>query len=247
MKGQLITLEGIDGCGKTTVATWLAQRLTNSRQYDECFPESLLKRSFVFTTEPTNGDAGRLLRTKMQRCEDASSKVSEETSPEMEQLEELFLFMADHADHLAKTVKPALKKGYVVISDRYSDSRVAYQGATLRDVIPKSMDWIHDLHSPWSTTPDLTLFYSIDPTSAMGRCRFRWKNATSGSTNGPEKFERVEFLREVDENFRILTKKEPKRFVIIDANLDLEEVEEETLNVITKFLSDKKYSRKPIR
>jgi len=151
--------------------------------------------------------------------------------------------MADHADHLARVVEPALSKGCVVVSDRYSDSRVAYQGATLRDVIPNPVRWIKDLHRSWSPIPDLTLLFVLDPAIAVKRCLFRsdcQNSQCSGSKSErlePEKFEREDFLRSVEENFLWLAKAEPERFVLIDADRELEEVAESALTAIFEFLS----------
>ena len=104
VRGILITFEGIDGSGKTTVARALAPRLA------QVLPERL----FVFTAEPTGGRAGRLLRESLaKRAPDEASSAR--------RLEEFFLFLADHADHLARTVAPALERGATVISDRYTD------------------------------------------------------------------------------------------------------------------------------
>ncbi len=160
---------------------------------------------------------------------------------EAEQLEELFLFMADHARHLAETVIPALERGMVVISDRYSDSRVAYQGATLRGVIPRPMEWVKELHRPWCIVPDKTILFSIDPSLAVKRCQSRQEEcASSQMPKGPEKFEREEFLREVARNFELIVKEEPERFVAIDATRGKAEILEETMTALAELLSETK-------
>jgi len=159
----------------------------------------------------------------------------------MASLEDLFLFMADHADHLSTTVIPALERGWVVVSDRYSDSRVTYQGATLRDAVPSPLEWVRDIHKPWSVVPDLTLLFTIDPNLAVERCFSREKESEGQEkgkgSKGPEKFEQVDFLRAVSQNFLLLSEMEPERFVIIDASRSLEEVAKEALKAITDFLS----------
>jgi dTMP kinase len=235
MRGILITLEGIDGSGKSTVAARLARKL--SQEGGVPFPKSL----FVFTAEPTESEAGKLLRKKLQKSErdPAEPYKARDFLTEMIQLEELFLFMADHAHHLATIVKPALDKGKVVISDRYSDSRAAYQGATLRDLVPHSLEWVKDLHRPWSVVPDLTILFAIDPALAMERCRSRWNRSSSSKPNQPDRFEREDFLREVEDNFQRLAELEPERFVLIDASRNIDEVTEETLDIIISFISSR--------
>lgn len=216
MRGYLITLEGIDGTGKSTVAAMLAQVLEHEEG-----PDRPLGREFVFTTEPTGGDLGQLLKRRLQTKETSGLK----------HLEDFFLFMADHADHLAGEVIPALDRGAVVISDRYSDSRTAYQGATLRGVVPDPMTWVRELHRPWSMVPDLTILFVLDPSTAVERCRSRSGGAEQ------ERFEQESLLRRVAENFRRLAELEPDRFVLIDAGCDPEDVFEQVLAAITGILN----------
>lgn len=218
MRGHLITLEGIDGTGKSTVAAMLARRL--ERKYG---PDRPFGREFVFTTEPTGGEVGQLLKRRLQTKETSGLK----------HIEDLFLFMADHADHLAGEVIPALEKGAVVISDRYSDSRAAYQGATLRGIVPDPMTWVRELHRPWSMVPDLTILFVLDPSTAVERCRSRSGGAARVRQ---ERFEQETLLRRVAENFRRLAELEPERFVLIDAGRDPEDVFEQVLVAITGFL-----------
>ena len=113
MRGKLITLEGIDGSGKSTVA----KKLQENPEIKAFEP--------VFTREPTRGTL-------------TGTAVEKAIQSDTDQLAELFLFTADHAEHLAKLVKPALESGKSVISDRYSDSRYAYQGITLKTRSGKS-------------------------------------------------------------------------------------------------------------
>ncbi len=234
MRGILITFEGIDGSGKSTIAAELAQRIAEEER------PPFAGRRFLFTAEPTDGDEGRMIREKLKR-ESRMAEGQGSGAREAEQLEELFLFMADHARHLAETVIPALERGMVVISDRYSDSRVAYQGATLRGVIPRPMEWVKELHRPWCIVPDKTILFSIDPSLAVKRCQSRQEEcASSQMPKGPEKFEREEFLREVARNFELIVKEEPERFVAIDATRGKAEILEETMTALAELLSETK-------
>ncbi|MCZ7400556.1 MAG: dTMP kinase, partial [Candidatus Methanoperedens sp.] len=147
---------------------------------------------------------------------------------EADPLAELFLFVADHAEHISKVIRPALDNGKIVISDRYSDSRYAYQGATLSHIFDDAMGWVESIHKGWTIVPDLTILFTIDPNIAVSRCGIRGNHT---------KFEKIGFLKTVQENFLKLAKREPQRFVVIDAGRELKVVAEEVEIVIKKFLS----------
>lgn len=213
MRGILITLEGIDGSGKSTVAWQLSKRL------EESFPH----RKLILTSEPTEGGAGKLLRESLPgKPPERDMDVSR-----TRRMEELLLFMADHADHLSRIVIPSLKQGAIVISDRYADSTAAYQGVTLRDIVPDPVAWIRELYQPWNLVPDQTLLFLLDPSLAMARI---------SSRQGREKFEQVEFLRLVDANFRALAELEPARFRVVDGSRSVPEVAEEALSHLLPLL-----------
>jgi dTMP kinase len=208
VKGLLITLEGIDGSGKSTVSRLLAHDLS----------QALPGRRLVFTAEPTNGEMGRILRAHLSK----ESNWDEDAS-KAKRMEELFLFMADHADHLSKTVIPSLQEGAVVISDRYADSTAAYQGVTLREIVPDPVEWIQSISRPWNVLPNLTIVFALDPALALRRIESR---------ASAEKFERAEFLRDVDRNFRRLAEMESERFAFIDASRGIEDVAKDALSLI---------------
>lgn len=180
---MLVTLEGLDGSGKTTVWEALHERYGSA----------------TFTREPTEswyGDA-------VQR-----SVSDDDADP----LAELFLYTADHAAHLSRVVRPALADGQLVVSDRYSDSRYAYQGATLEPILDDPVTYIQEIHAPFTRPPDLTIYLDVDPQQAAER---------SASAN---KFERVEYLSRVQEQYERLIDDDPDRFVRIDATQSQEEV-----------------------
>ena len=187
---MLVTLEGLDGSGKTTV--W--DRLRS----DDAVPDDA-----VFTREPTDtwyGDA-------VQRSIDDDDADS---------LAELFLYTADHAAHLSDTVRPALRENRLVVSDRYSDSRYAYQGATLaeRGAFDDPLSYVRDVHAPWTRPPDRTVYLDLDPETAARR---------SGATN---KFETADYLTTVRDNYERLIESDPERFVRVDATADPDTVYE---------------------
>ena len=176
---MLLTLEGVDGSGKTTA--WEA--------LSGMYPDA------VFTREPTESWYGDAVSRSMG---DADA----------DPLAELFLFTADHADHLSRIVRPALAKGSLVVSDRYSDSRIAYQAASLADaglVDGDPVEYIRDVHHAFSRPPDATIYLDIDPETAVAR---------AGATN---KFEHAAYLEDVRDNYERLIDDDPDRFVRVDA------------------------------
>jgi dTMP kinase len=203
MIGKLITLEGIDGSGKSTVAKKLQENL-EIKAFEP-----------VFTREPTRGTLTGIA-------------VEKAIQSDTDQLAELFLFTADHAEHLAKIVKPALENGKIVISDRYSDSRYAYQGVTLKNRIENPLEWIKNLHRNWTVIPNLTFLFDIKPEISIERC---------GKRGDQSKFEKIEFLESVRELFLRLAKENSERFVIIDASQSPENLEKEVVGKILEFLN----------
>lgn len=203
MRGKLITLEGIDGSGKSTISKKLQEN-----------PE-IKAFELVFTREPTRGTL-------------TGMAVEKAIQSDTDQLTELLLFTADHAEHLAKLIKPSLESGKSVISDRYSDSRYAYQGVTLKSRLENPLKWIKNLHKGWTINPDLTFLFDISPEISVERC---------GKRGDCSKFEKIEFLTGVRENFFKLASEEPERFRIIDASLPPESIEKEVTNRLLEFLS----------
>ena len=193
---MLITLEGIDGSGKTTVA--------------EALQDSLPEAETVFTREPTDSWYGGAV---------ARSIGDDEADP----VAELFLYTADHADHLSRVVRPALDSGKLVVSDRYSDSRYAYQGATLEGVVRRPMEYVRGVHEPFTRAPDTTLYFDVPPETGAER---------AGATN---KFETADYLSRVRANYERLIEAEPDRFVRIDATRSPEAVVAEAERAVERL------------
>lgn len=193
---MLITIEGIDGSGKTTVTEALEER----------FPDA------TFTCEPTDSWYGDAVRRSI--ADDAADPLAE-----------LFLYTADHAAHLAQTVRPALDAGDVVISDRYTDSRYAYQAASLAGVIHDALSFVQSIHAPWTVPPDGTVY--LDIPASLGADR-------SGATN---KFEDERFLDQVRENYERLIAADPDRFVRVDASQPIQAVIDDTQAVVDRLRS----------
>ncbi|WP_321505942.1 dTMP kinase [uncultured Methanoregula sp.] len=184
---MLITLEGIDGSGKSSLHTALQDLL---KDLDP-----------VFTREPGATWVGESVRRA----------IAEQIDP----ITEATLFVADHAAHLAKVVRPALAEGRVVISDRYSDSRFAYQSVTLQGIIPKPEQWLRAMHNGWTITPDKTFLCVLPIENALTRLKPQGER---------EHFEKRETLEKVQNNYLSYARNEPSRFVIVDAMEDRDEI-----------------------
>ena len=194
---MLITLEGIDGGGKTTVVEALEETLPSDRT--------------VFTREPTGSWYGEAVERSIG---------DDDADP----LAELFLYTADHADHLSRVIRPALEGGNVVVSDRYSDSRYAYQGATLAGTVDAPMEYIQGVHEPFTRPPNATLYFDLPPELGAER---------AGATN---KFETAGYLRKVRANYERLIEADPDRFHRIDATQPKPAVVEAATETVTELL-----------
>ena len=192
---MLVTLEGLDGSGKTSVWERLRADWTGT-----------------FTREPTGSWYGDAVRRSIGR---------DDADP----LAELFLFTADHADHLSRTVRPALERGELVVSDRYSDSRYAYQGAAIEGLVDRPVEYIKTIHRPFTRPPDVTIYFDVDPETGAER---------SGATN---KLEQIQFLERVRDIYEELLAEEPDRFVRVDASQSLDDVTAAVESVLENTLA----------
>jgi len=197
MTGKLITIEGIEGSGKTT--------LINALQ-----DHSVLSESY-FTVEPTDwSDPGKILRQMLSGGSESN-------------VAEFFLFMADHALHLEETILPALADGQTVISDRYLDSRAAYQSYSLNSVFADPLNEIVELHQPWTKMPDKTILLDVSPEIALDRLET------------DDKYETRERLQAIRDNYLVLAERYPRRYTIIDGSQDKQSVTTAAVDEITSI------------
>ena len=147
MRGKFITLEGIEGSGKSTSLDTISKILDT------------LDIEFIITKEPGGGPLGKDLRKIL-----LDKKTS--ISPEVE----LLLMMADRKNHIDTIVEPSLKKGVWVISDRYFDSSYAYQGGG-RQIDTSKIDLLTELLK--LPIPDLTILFDLSPEIALQRAKNR--------------------------------------------------------------------------
>jgi dTMP kinase len=143
-----------------------------------------------------------------------------DSSSHLDPIAELFLFAASRRQHVVEIIKPALDRGVTVLCDRFTDSTLAYQG--FGRLI--NLDRLRTLNA-WATdslVPDLTLLFDLPEETGLTRARSR--NAEAVQDEGRFEAEDWRFHRRVREGYRTLAFAEPKRFAIIDAAGDVDDV-----------------------
>lgn len=205
--GLFVVFEGGEGAGKSTQLALLAARLRDQG------------RDVVVTREPGATGIGERIRSLL-----LGQPGSEVPSPRAEAL----LYAADRAHHVATVVRPALARGAVVVSDRYIDSSLAYQGAG-RTLPVDEVSWL----SSWATgglKPDLVVLLDIDPHTGLSRVAVR-----SGATDHLEA-ESVSFHERVRYAFLDLAATDPKHYLVLDAARPADEIADEVARRITELL-----------
>ncbi|MDC2974992.1 dTMP kinase, partial [Prochlorococcus sp. AH-736-K09] len=151
MKGKFIVIEGIDGCGKTTQIRELSRWLPDSGLMNK-------NSKLITTREPGGSQLGKKLRTLI---------LDNNKSNKPSALAELLLYSADRAEHVSKIISPALKSKDWVLSDRFADSTLAYQGYG-RNINLETIKNIESIVCQ-GETPDLTIFLEISPEESILR------------------------------------------------------------------------------
>ena len=190
---MFITFEGIDGSGKSTQARMLWERLASTG------------RDVVLTREPGGAPGAEDIRKLL--VEGDPGRWSAET--------EILLFTAARRDHLERTIRPALDRGAVVISDRFADSTRVYQGATRGD-LRDTVDALHDLMI--GVEPDITLILDTDPAAALARGLAR--------KSGEDRFEDMglRFQHSLRKGFCALAQDQAERCILIDGDRPVQSV-----------------------
>lgn len=189
--GLFVAFEGADGSGKSTQARAVVEALRGAGV------------ETVLTREPGGSDLGEALRSLV--LDPAHAPVDART--------EALLFAAARAAHVERTVRPALARGAVVVTDRYVDSSVAYQGA----VRGLGVERIAELNA-WATdglTPELTVLLDVDAATAAGRRTGRH----AGTGEGPDRMEQETAAAHATLRaaFRARAETDPHRYLVLDA------------------------------
>ncbi|MEM0099547.1 MAG: dTMP kinase [Desulfurococcaceae archaeon] len=196
-RGLFIVLEGIDGSGKTTMAKKLIENL------------SAMGYRASYTYEPTDSDIVTVVKTRYKAYRD----------PYIDAL----TFALDRLIHVKSKIKPLLDNGYVVISDRYFYSSVAYQTAC-----GAPMEWVIEVNK-WALRPDLAIYLDIDPDLAL-------KRKGTSSSRFPE-FENIELMRRVRTIYLELVKR--GLLVMIDASRSIDAVYHDIEKLVLSKLTSK--------
>lgn len=211
MAAAFITFEGIDGSGKSTQLRMLASEL-RLRGYD-----------VVTTREPGGTPLGLRLREVLLEAEE-----------QVDPLAELLLFAADRAQHVRTHVRPALEIGHIILSDRYADATVAYQGAG-RGFPPALIDEIVAL-ATGGLKPHLTLIFDLPVNESRRRSRRR------ELTDVPQDkldAEDASFHMRVRDAYLEIAAREPERVRVVDAGGSIQETQQQVMEIVLPFLESK--------
>lgn len=186
---MFITFEGPEGGGKSTIIQRIGDRLRGEG------------RDVLVTREPGSGTVGAKIREILLHSEAIDSRC------------ELFMFLADRANHVTTVLRPALEAKKVVLCDRYSDSTVVYQ-AHARGLDPIGVRELN-AYATDGLTPTLTVLLDLDP--EIGLKRLTTKDRLDD--------EPIMFHRRVREGFLIEARRDPNRWRIVDASKTVDQVE----------------------
>jgi dTMP kinase len=212
-RGFFLTLEGVDGCGKTTQLVTLIARLETAGHTP------------VRVQEPGGTRIGLDIR----------KILLDKANTDLDPTAELLLYFASRAQNIAEVIRPALAEGKVVIADRFTDATMAYQGygrAMGADVI-RAVESI----ACGTLRPDLTLWLDIDPEVSVARALKRRPIAATDETRMEQ--EGQEFYDRVRLGYQEIAAAEPDRVVRIDASGTIEEVAEAIWSAVTSRLESK--------
>jgi len=211
-KGIFIAIDGIDGCGSTTQVEVLGKYLQS------------MGDKVHLTREPSKFEIGKLLRKYLKK-------------PETPIPTDALLFAADRVEHYYKEILPKIKNNYIVVSDRYLESSIAYQATQIilnRKLsdnpvsIDAAIEWIKNINK-FVPLPDITFILDIDPRISLKR------KYSKPNSDDIEKFENESFLDEVRKIYLLRAK--ALNFVIIDAQQSLEIVSEEIVNILIDYMN----------
>ena len=198
-KGCFITLEGIEGCGKSTHARLLTARLKR------------LGYTVHQTHEPGGTGLGEIVRGLLKKGTTRTNMCAET---------ELLLFAASRAQLVRSVIEPAVRKGQIIISDRFMDSTTAYQGYA-RGLNMKAVEAINRL-AAGDSIPDVTILLDVNVPTGLARLKERYRI----NHGKPDRIEQEDtaFHRMVRAGYLALARKHPRRIKIVDASGPLESV-----------------------
>ncbi len=206
-RGLFITFEGMDGSGKTTQMHRLAERLRG------------MGRTVMETVEP----GGPPISAKIRRI--LLDAANQELSP----VTEVLLYFASRAQNVDEWIAPALARGETVLSDRFTDSSLVYQGYG-RGLGPETVKALEAIACR-GVKPDLTIFVDIDAESSLARARAR--NAAHPHSETRMDDQSLAFHRRVYEAYHQLAAQEPERVKIVDGRAGIDEMERQVWSIVS--------------
>ncbi len=206
MPGKFITLEGIEGSGKSDQLHLLEEKLKKSNV------------RFLITQQPGGTPFGKEVRQILLQREGA----------QREPTAELLLYLADRYQHLKEVIEPSLTQGLHVLCDRYHDATLAYQGHA-RAIGFALVDQLAEILA--LRIPDLTLVLDVEVEIGLKRARER-NQKENDETWGRFEAEDLDFHRRVREGYKLLVQREPDRVLLVDASGTPEEVFEKLLGLL---------------
>jgi dTMP kinase len=209
MRGFFITFEGIEGSGKSTQIGILARYLTRKGH------------RVVVTREPGGTRFGEQIRKILLSIR----------NHRLDPRAELFLYLASRTQHLEEIIRPALRKGRVVLCDRFSDATLAYQGFGRQLDMKFVRPAVH--YAAKGMIPDLTLLLELDVRNGLNRVRHR------GRSNRLDREQRA-FHERVRSGYLRLARKDRKRIKMIEASRDPKTVADEIRRMVDRRLDDRK-------
>jgi dTMP kinase len=208
-KPFFISFEGGEGAGKTTLI----------HQVEQAFRRSGF--DVVKTREPGGSPLGERIRALL---------LNQDHSVSIGKMAELLLFLAARAQQIEQIIEPALAVGKIVLCDRFNDSTIAYQGAGRGLGIEKVEELCHIICG--DIVPQLTLYLDVDPAVGLLRTQSVVKeNARAGHVDRIEA-EQLEFHNRLRQAYLSISRRYPKRFLVIDANRPAEDVFQEAMAII---------------
>lgn len=209
--GFFIAIDGIDGCGSTTQTELLGKHM-KSKGY-----------KVHLTKEPSNSDIGNLIRLFLKKKDTPGPT-------------DALLFAADRIQHYYREILPKLNENFIVISDRYLESSIAYQTVQLlQETISyqmefefnNSLDWVENINK-FAPNPDITIILDIEPKISLDR------KISDENFQSVDKYEDAKFLEEVRKIY--ISRAESLNYSIINAEQPQEIIGKEITEIITKII-----------
>lgn len=207
---MFITFEGIDGSGKSTCIEKLKQFIK----------ENLDQNKFVFTREPGGNN--------LKECEEIRQLVLDKEN-HIDSMTEMLLYLASRKMHFDKLIKPSIDNNKIVLSDRFFDSSFAYQGGGRK----LGIDFVENINLKVLNNfmPDYTFYFAIDFETAQKRMAKNNKNLDRLDQ------ENELFFKDTIEAYNYLAQKYAKRYIVIDATKNIDEVFQEVLEHFKKIIN----------